>query len=484
MGKSVSSQEQDDPNWVGLADGNEDDIASIHPPAGPSKGGLSALKGPQAPGSMPNMDPEGIETLATTLRSMSARKKYNDALTAMMERKPRTGRLNLPLLQFAAQMMRPTKSGSFGEALAGAMPAGIQTLQQEREFDVDRQDQKDMLGLKMLEGAADDERAQEGKLFQAVLAKYSKSPQEIRTKDGVFVRHPDGTMEKVGDLPDSQAYATANTAEGVFRLGPNGEKTRIGDLPPALSQPTAMYESKDAQFNAERDHKFYDSIIESGKSARAQNRAIDVIVSALEKAPFDGAGAPFINEILSVGSTFGLDPEALGLRAGAAPGEVVRGFTARLVLDKTGGSLGVGISNADRDFLEYQMPRFGNTDAANKTMAQLMKRLNDREIEVLKFADKYKKENGGKIAGMREAIDEQFGDRSIFDEEGKGQFTKEYMQSLMAKPGETTIGDGMREVERRRLVEGAKVEKEYRNNIITLEIRNARRKGLGFDVPN
>jgi hypothetical protein len=400
----------------------------------------------------------------------------------MMERKPQTGRLNLPLLQFAAQMMRPTKSGSFGEALAGAVPAGIGAFQQEREFDVGRQDQRDMLGLKMLEGAADDERMQDAKLFQAMLAKYNKAPREYKTKDGVFVEYPDGRRERLGDLPESQAYSFANTADGVLRFGPDispdGEK--VGDLPPALSQPTAMYESKDAQYNAERDHKFYDSIIDAGRSARAQNRAIDVLNAALEKAPLDGAAAPFINNILSVGSTFGIDPEAIGLGEGAAPGEVVRGFTARLVLDKTGGSLGVGISNADRDFLEYQMPRFGNTDGANRTMAQLMKRLNDREIEVLKFADEYKKLNGGKIAGLREAIDQKFGERSIFDEEGKGTFTKSYMQSLMAEPGQPTIGDGMREVERRRMIAAAKAERDFRSNLINSTERDRQLKKLGY----
>jgi hypothetical protein len=126
------------------------------------------------------------------------------------------------------------------------------------------------------------------------------------------------------------------------------------------------------------------------------------------------------------------------------------------------------------------MPRFGNTDGANRTMAQLMKRLNDREIEVLKFADKYKKENGGKIAGLREAIDAEFGERSIFDEEGKGSFTKEYMQGLMAKPGEATIGDGMREVERRRMIAAAKAERDFRTNVINATERDRQLKKLGY----
>lgn len=480
MGRPIDPDEQDDEDWVGLADGGEDDILSITPPKGSRSGGLSALKGPQAPGSMPNIDPEGIDMLATTLRDMSARKKYNEALTAMMGRKPQTGRLNIPLLQFAAQMMRPTKSGSFGEALSGAVPAGIQSFQQEREFETGRQDMKDSMSLKMLEGAADDERATEMKLFQAMLAKHNKAPQEIRTKDGVFLRYSDGRTERMGDLPDSQASSTVNTAQGVFRIDPDGKETRIGDLPPGLAQPTAMYESTDAKFSATRDNEYYDKIIAAGSSARAQNRAIDVLDAALEKAPVDGAGAPFINNVLSWGSTFGIDPEALGLGEGAAPGEVVRGFTARLVLDKTGGSLGVGISNADRDFLEYQMPRFGNTDGANKVMSKLMKRLNDREVEVLKFADKYKKEHDGKVSGMREAIDAEFGDRSIFDTDGKGTFTKEYMQGLMAEPGQPTIGDGMREVERMRMIKGAQAEKDFRTNIISADERDRRLKKLGY----
>lgn len=60
---------------------------------------------------------------------------------------PREGGLNLPLLQFAAGLMSPTRTGSFGESIGTGMNAGLSALANQRKQDMDYQILKAKLGL-------------------------------------------------------------------------------------------------------------------------------------------------------------------------------------------------------------------------------------------------------------------------------------------------------------------------------------------------
>ncbi len=54
-----------------------------------------------------------------------------------------------------------------------------------------------------------------------------------------------------------------------------------------------------------------------------------------------------------------------------------------------GGSLGAGFSNADRDFVEKQVPTLGNTPEGNKGIIRIQKALLKRKQEMAQLAREY-----------------------------------------------------------------------------------------------
>lgn len=387
-----------------FADGMDDDDLSADDQMGtplqePMVGGLNQAK------DLGTLDPKQINQLVMRMRSTSARDMYNQALQAMINRKPEQGRLNLAALQMAGALLRPTKTGTFSEALGEAIPAGVQAQMYEDQRHEKQEDKTDTLRLKMAEHAANDERTRESELMRLMSSLYGKQGFRYATAEGNFLRMPDGTSIKLGSLTPQQQGAGAQ-----------------------------MYEKTDDKLAAERDGKTYDEIVKQGQSSIAMNQTMEPIMELLKHSDFQGAAAPYLTNLESIAQSVGIDPKVFNLK-GAGAAEATRGLTARLVLDKLGGSLGVGISNSDVTFMNSTVPTIANTDQANQILASLLKRVNDRQIEVMRFAYDFQKKNGN-LKGIQQAIDQQFGDRSIFDKD----FTKQDLAKLASDKDENTVG--------------------------------------------
>lgn len=105
-----------------------------------------------------------------------------------------------------------------------------------------------------------------------------------------------------------------------------------------------------------------------------------------------GAGAErFSLPLRQAISQLGGDPKA------AASMETFRALANKATLDIMGGSLGAGISNGDRDFVVNQVPGLGNTPEGNRQLIGILQKVNQRTIQVAKFAREYAKQNGGKL---------------------------------------------------------------------------------------
>jgi len=353
------------------------------------------------------LDPSQINALVARMRSTSARDMYQQALQSMIQRKPEQGRLNLAALQMAGALLRPTKTGTFAEALGNAIPEGVQAQTYEDQRQEKQQDKNDNLRLKMLEGASNDERTRESELMKLMSTIYGKQGFKYSDAKGNWLRHPDGTKEFLGPLTPQQQ---GNAAQ--------------------------MYEKESDKLEAHRDDETYKEIVKQGQSSIAMNQTMEPVLELLKKSDFQGAAAPYLTNLMSIAQTLGIDPKAFNLQ-GAGAAEATRGLANRLVMDRLGGSLGVGISNSDVNFMQSTVPNIANTDSANKILAELVKRVNDRQIEVMRYAYDYQKKNG--LKGIQQAIDQQFGNRSIFDKD----FTRQDLAKLAAGD-DNTIGNFMK----------------------------------------
>ena len=91
---------------------------------------------------------------------------------------------------------------------------------------------------------------------------------------------------------------------------------------------------------------------------------------------------------------------SLGFRDFAGQVADAETFTAQaknVALELVGGSLGVGFSNADRDFIEAQVASLGNTPEGNRRLIDLMTAIADRKIAVAKIASRYARDAGGNL---------------------------------------------------------------------------------------
>jgi hypothetical protein len=112
----------------------------------------------------------------------------------------------------------------------------------------------------------------------------------------------------------------------------------------------------------------------------------------LSKEPnfYSGAGGDLVLEGKKIMSAISGDP---GL---AASGEGFAGISNQVVLAKIG-SLGTGISNADRSFIEGIAPRMNNTPAGNKIMIHTLRKMAERDQDIAKFASEYRKSHKGQL---------------------------------------------------------------------------------------
>ena len=69
------------------------------------------------------------------------------------------------------------------------------------------------------------------------------------------------------------------------------------------------------------------------------------------------------------------------------------------------GSLGSGVSNADRQFIQGTVPNIANTPEGNREIISYGRKIEQRKQEVAKMARDYAKKNGGRIdAGFDEQL--------------------------------------------------------------------------------
>ncbi|MCW5720023.1 MAG: hypothetical protein KIS86_02665 [Devosia sp.] len=116
---------------------------------------------------------------------------------------------------------------------------------------------------------------------------------------------------------------------------------------------------------------------------------IDRMEQAMSDPSFySGAGSEQVMQAKQLAAAMGFDPE------GVKSMEDFRALSAQSVMDMMGGSLGAGVSNADRSFVEAQAPRLENTPEGNRSLLEIQRRLYQRQLELAQRAAAYEQQHG------------------------------------------------------------------------------------------
>lgn len=118
-------------------------------------------------------------------------------------------------------------------------------------------------------------------------------------------------------------------------------------------------------------------------------QTLDAMEQAMSDPSFySGFGAEQLMGLKQAAAAIGIDPE------GVTSMESFRALSNKAVLDAMGGSLGTGVSNADRSFVEAQVAQLGNTPEGNRQIISIQRALKERQIQIAEIADRYRAANG------------------------------------------------------------------------------------------
>lgn len=114
---------------------------------------------------------------------------------------------------------------------------------------------------------------------------------------------------------------------------------------------------------------------------------------------YSGAGAEKVATLKRYANALAL-PGAEGIDSI----EAFNALSKQAALGAMGGSLGSGFSNADRDFVEMQVPNLANTREGNLALIRIQRAMAERQQEIARLARAYAAKNDGRV-------DDQFYDR-------------------------------------------------------------------------
>lgn len=110
-----------------------------------------------------------------------------------------------------------------------------------------------------------------------------------------------------------------------------------------------------------------------------------------DPAFYSGVGADQLMMAKQALAAFGIDA------SGAASMEQVKALSNRMIVDGLNGSLGTGVSNADRQFIGQTKPNLSNSKAGNQQLLTTMQKLAQRQIDVAGLARQYAQQHGGRL---------------------------------------------------------------------------------------
>lgn len=155
------------------------------------------------------------------------------------------------------------------------------------------------------------------------------------------------------------------------------------------------------------------NIQKQGRAASNTQGTLDLLERAVKTPGFDSGTLPALTTAVKRGLV------SLGVADAdsALPNEVFDKLSNKLVLDLSGGKLGTGFSNADREFMQMTTANRQNTPEGNLAIINIQRKITEREREVAQMARDYAREHKGKIDyDFYETLDKYAKANPLFDE--------------------------------------------------------------------
>ena len=127
---------------------------------------------------------------------------------------------------------------------------------------------------------------------------------------------------------------------------------------------------------------------------------------------YSGFGADTLLRVRRAAVAFGADPDLV------SDAETFNKIAKDSALQVMGGSLGVGFSNADREFVEAMVPNISNTIEGNRKIIAVQKKLQQRKIQLARLAEQYVDEKGT-LKGFRGFIMDWSEENPLFSSQEK-----------------------------------------------------------------
>jgi len=130
---------------------------------------------------------------------------------------------------------------------------------------------------------------------------------------------------------------------------------------------------------------------------------------------YSGAGADANLLTKRVAAAFGGDKALLDLGMDptkAGPQEAFRALSNKAIYDSLG-SLGTGISNGDRSFIENAFPNLSNTPQGNAMLIKIQQRMEERKVEIAQAARNH---NNGRLDAAFEGKLDAIGNKPLFSD--------------------------------------------------------------------
>ncbi len=240
---------------------------------------------------------------------------------------------------------------------------------------------KDAFSVMQSEAAADKafQRQKDLAAFSAGL----KAPADNRTAQ---IKNYEYFLAQ-GKTPD-QAAALAKTGD-VFNLG--GEKPNAFQLAQAKKQ-------------AEQ----YSSYAEGAMAAQDALGNLSVMEQLTSQPGFySGSMAERVLQVKKAAVAMGADPDLV------KDEESFMAIARKTALDVMGGSLGVGFSNADRDFVTAMVPGLENTPKGNAEIIRIQRQIQQRRIDLAVLTDQYIDQNGN-LSGFTKFVKDWAEENPLF----------------------------------------------------------------------
>jgi hypothetical protein len=274
---------------------------------------------------------------ANTLDNINTmrRQVYMNAIQRGMSRLSDNTDKAAALFALGSGLLSPTKSGSLGEALGQGLGASAPFVSKVGAGQRESQDRIDRLTLGAINAEA------QNALRLASLGAGGRYAELLRAA-GI----QPGT-------PEAAAYIQAlRRASGTNVSITNRAETEYG------------------RTRGRATGEAVNSVLEAGRNAPTLLSRLGALETALDRAGPTGLATPVLRDFTRLFSSFGVEVPSLN-NMGAI--EQASALINAITMDMLGGRLGVGVSNADRSFIQAMAPSISNTPEGNRLIIEILR---------------------------------------------------------------------------------------------------------------